>query len=454
MNTIQNNPSEASALVNRRQFIQRSSLATAGAVAAAQFPYLVTTHAAPDDPIRVGVIGCGGRGTGAALNVLQAATKVVYPDKGYHTEDAVGGKVEAKNISIVALADMFPDRLASCRDNLKKVGQNIADDHCFTGFDAYKKLLALPDVNYIIHATPPHFRPRQVKAAIEAGKHVFLEKPAAVDGPGVRLLLEAGELARQKGLGIVAGTQRRHQANYVETIKRIQDGAVGELLTGLAYWNGGEIWVVERQPGWSDMEWQMRNWNYFTWLGGDCIVEQHLHSIDVINWVMNDHPVKASGMGGRQVRVDPIYGNVYDHFATEFEYADGRRMFSQCRQINGCTNNVSEWVIGTKGRANCSGRIYPKGGEEWGFAGRSPNAYEQEHVDLINSIRAGKPLNEAKAVAESTLTAIMGRVSAYTGQTLTWDEVLNSKEDLSPAKYELGPLPVPPVAMPGKTKFA
>jgi len=440
--------------VSRRIFIRRSSLAMAGAAAVVHFPQVITSHAAPDDPIRVGVIGCGGRGTGAALNVLRAATKVVYPDKGYHTEDAVGGPVEAKNVTIVALADLFPDRLASCRSNLKKVGINLADDHCFTGFEAYKQLLALPDVNYIIHATPPHFRPRHVKAAIEAGKHVFLEKPAAVDGPGVQILFEAGELAQQKGLGIVAGTQRRHQGNYVETIKRIQEGAIGELMTGLAYWNGGEIWVVERQPGWSDMEWQCRNWNYFTWLGGDCIVEQHLHSIDVINWVMNAHPVKATSLGGRQVRVDPIYGNVYDHFATEFEYEDGRRMFSQCRQINNCTNNVSELVVGTQGNANCAGQIYPKGGSEWRYSKKYLNPYEQEHLDLINSIREGKPLNEAKAIAESTLTAIMGRVSAYTGQTVTWDQVLNSKEDLSPAKYEFGSLPFAPVAMPGKTKFA
>src|SRR5690606_27760678 len=204
---------------------------------------------------------------------------------GYHTEDvAENARRGAEGISVIALADLFEDRLAQCRSQLAKIDVNIADDHCFVGWDAYEKLLAVPEINYVILTEPPHFRPAHLMAAIQAGKHVFMEKPVAVDGPGVKLVLEAGELAAQKGLGIAAGTQRRHDPQYVETVKRLQDGAIGEIHTGRAYWNGGVIWAVPRQEGWSDMEWQIRNWNYFTWLSGDHIVEQHVHNLDVINW--------------------------------------------------------------------------------------------------------------------------------------------------------------------------
>jgi predicted dehydrogenase len=440
--------------LHRREFLKSTSLGALGAAAAANLPFINTVHAAADDPIRVAVIGCGGRGTGAALNVLGAGTKVIYPQTGYHTEDAgVGAQAAARNVEVIALADLFEDRLDRCRQQLEKVGMPIPDDHCFLGFDAYKKVLAIPDVNYVILATPPHFRPMQTLAAIEAGKNVFLEKPAAVDPQGALMIMEAGKLAREKGLGVVAGTQRRHQANYVETVKRLQDGAIGEIFEVRAYWNQGYIWSVDREDGWSDMEWQIRNWNYFTWLSGDHIVEQHLHNIDVCNWVMGTHPVKATSLGGRQARVEPLYGNVYDHFATEFEYANGARMFSQCRQIQNCSNNVSEGATGTKGVSNCANFIQVHGGETWRYRDGSTNPYEQEHIDLINSIRAGEPLNEAQNVAESTLTAIMARMSAYTGKALTWDEVLQSKLDLSPAQYELGPLPIAPVAVPGETPF-
>ncbi len=438
--------------IPRRRFMKDSALAVAGSAVVTGFPHVITSHAAPDDPIRVGVIGCGGRGTGAALNILQANTKVVYPKVMYHTEDAAeNAAIGAKNVKVIALADAFRDRLDSCRAQLKKVGNDVAEDHCFTGFDAYKKLLAIPDVNYVISATPPAFRPMHLRASVEAGKHTFIEKPLSVDGPGVRSVIESAELAKKKNLGIVCGAQRRHQPGYVETIKRIHDGAIGELVECRAYWNGGELWYVPRQPGWSEMEYQLRNWNYFTWLSGDHVVEQHLHNLDVMRWVVRQHPIKASGMGGRQARTGPEFGNIYDHFAVEYEYANGMRMFSQCRQINGCAGNVSEAVVGTKGSSNCV--TYIKAAQEWKFSGPTPNPYEQEHIDLIESIRAGKPLNEAKEVAESTLIGIMGRVSAYTGRTLTWDQVLNSKQDLSPAKWEFGPIPVPTVAIPGKYQF-
>ena len=239
-----------SAPVSRRSFLRRSSVAVASAAALSDLPWVITAHAAPDDPIRIGLIGCGGRGTGAAADALGAATKVIYPQAGYHTEDlAADAALASKNVKVIALADVFPDRLNACRDQLARLKLNIPQETCFTGFDAYKQLLAVPEVDYVILATPPHFRSIHLKAAIEAGKNVFMEKPVAVDGPGVRRVLEAGEMAKQKGLGIVAGTQRRHMRGYNETIKRLHDGAIGDILYGRAYWNGGTIWVIDRKCG-------------------------------------------------------------------------------------------------------------------------------------------------------------------------------------------------------------
>ena len=440
---------------SRRQFLKDSSLVAAGAAALTQFPFVTTGHAAPDDPIRIGLIGCGGRGTGAVADALGAATDVNYPQAGYHTENIKANAAAAsKNVKVVALADVFRNRLTSCREQLQKLNMTIADDMCFVGFDAYKQLLAVPEVNYVILATPPHFRPIHVQAAIAASKNAFIEKPCAVDGQGVKLVMEAGELAKQKNLGIVAGTQRRHMRSYQEAIKRLQDGAIGDLQYGRAYWNGGVIWVVERQPDWSDMEWQLRNWNYFTWLSGDHIVEQHVHNLDVVNWALNAHPIKALALGGRQARPNQNYGHIYDHFAVEFEYANGARMFSQCRQMNGCEGKVEEAMVGTKGSSNCKDWI--RGTDKqlvWRFRAQDVNPYQQEHQDLIESIRVGKPLNEAKAVAESTLTGIMGRESAYSGRSVEWDEVLNAKTRLGPEKYEMGSLPFPEVAVPGQYKL-
>jgi predicted dehydrogenase len=330
----------------------------------------------------------------------------------------------------------------------------VSGERCFTGFDGYQKLLAVPDVNYVILATPPHFRPVQLKAAIEAGKHVFVEKPVAVDGPGVRLVMEAGELAKKKGLGIAAGTQRRHMRSYNETIKRIQDGAIGELVYGRCYWNGGVIWVIERKPEWSDMEWQLRNWNYFTWLGGDHIVEQHVHNLDIMNWVIGTHPIKALAMGGRQARPNENYGHIYDHFAVEYEYPNGVRMFSQCRQMDHCESKVEEAIVGLKGTSNCKDWIRVTGGQNWRLREQDVNPYQQEHTDLINSIRGGQPINEAQAIAESTLTGIMGRESAYSGQSIEWEQALNSKTRLGPEKYDFGKVPFPEVPIPGQYQLS
>ena len=440
---------------SRRGFLKHTSLGLAGATAAAAVPR-VHAAGATDLEIKIGLIGCGGRGTGAVLNAVGAATKVIYPQSGYHTEDvARGAKIERKGIRVVALADLFQDRLERCRKQLTKLGVEIPDQRCFVGFDAYEKLVGAPEVNYVILATPPHFRPAQLKAAVEAGKHVFMEKPAAVDVPGVRMVIEAGRLAAQKGLGIAAGTQRRHMPSYQETIRRIRDGAIGDIVCAKCYWNGGQIWVVDRQPGWSDMEWQIRNWNYFTWLSGDHIVEQHVHNLDIMNWVLGTHPIRAvSGLGGRQVRVGKRHGNIFDHFAVEFEYPSGISMFSQCRQINGCQNIVGEVVVGTGGTSNCKDRIEPKDGPRWRFRQRRSNPYQKEHEDLITSIRAGNPINEAQQVAESTMTGILGREAVYSGRAVEWDAAMKSTRRLGPEAYEFGPYPIPPVAMPGKYRFS
>jgi len=419
--------------VTRREFLKVSAVSAAALVGSGAFPFGVGAWAAGSDEIKVGLIGCGGRGTGAAKDCVNSA----------------------EGVRIVALGDVFEDRLKSCLSNLQndagvKDKVSVTSDRCFVGFDAYKNVIDC-GVDLVILATPPGFRPMHFKYAVEAGKHVFMEKPVAVDAPGYRTVVQAGMLADSKKLGVVAGTQRRHSFNYQETIKRIHEGAIGKIIAAQCYWNQGGLWMNPRKPEWTDMEWQLRNWLYFTWLSGDHIVEQHVHNLDVINWVMRTHPIKALGMGGRQARTDPAYGHIYDHFTVEYEYPGGVRLMSMCRQIDGCTNNVSERVVGTKGTSNCADMI--RGDVEWKYEGPGCRPYVQEHADLIASIRAGKPINEAKQVADSTMTAIMGRMSAYTGQEITWEQAVNSQENLMPEKLEFGPLPVPPVAIPGKTRF-
>lgn len=416
---------------SRRDFLKASTVAAVGGSTAVGLVVPPNAHAAGDETIKVGLIGCGGRGTGAAEQSVSSAP----------------------NVKLVAMADMFQDHLDKCRNNLQKLGDKIAvaDDHCFVGFEAYKQLLAT-DVDLVLLATPPGFRPTHLAAAVAAGKHIFTEKPVGVDGPGIRSVLASAEESKKKGLAVVAGTQRRHQAGYLESMKRIHDGALGEITSGRCYWNQGSLWVKPRESSWTDMEWQLRNWLYFTWLSGDHICEQHVHNLDVINWATQAHPVRAVGMGGRQVRTDPAYGQIFDHFAVDYEYPNGVHVLSMCRQIPGCENNVSEAVVGTKGRwfGNAS-RYAIQGEQNWRFRGDEVNPYDQEHIDLIASIRAGKPLNELRTVAESTLTAILGRMSAYTGKAVTWEEALNSKQNLMPDRLDFGTLPVAPVAMPGQT---
>jgi predicted dehydrogenase len=419
--------------VSRREFIGTA------AAAAASFAWSGGVRAFGSDVIRLGLIGCGGRGTGAVGDCLRGT----------------------EGVELVALGDLAPDRLSQCRGQLAKLGSSnatiaakikVAEDRCFTGFDAYQNVLA-SGVDLVILATPPGFRPGHLAAAVEAGKHIFAEKPVAVDAAGVRSVLATYERALAKNLAIGVGTQRRHQADYRETIARIHDGAIGDVMSGQVFWNQGGLWSRDRQPDWTDAEWQIRNWLYFAWLSGDHIVEQHVHNLDVAHWVLGALPVKATGVGGRQFRTDPKYGHIYDHFAVDYEYANGARILSMCRQIPGTANRVGEWFIGTKGRSDASRRI--TGSQAWTYTPPTPrsNGFVQEHTDLVAGIRSGKPYNELKQIAESTLVAIMGREAAYTGQDMTWEGVLNARQDLAPPTVAYGPMPVPPIPMPGRTKL-
>lgn len=419
---------------NRRDVVKAGAALGVGSLISPAFA--ASAMRPGDDTIRVGVIGCGGRGTGAAVNAIDA-----HP-----------------SVKIVALADLFEDRLQSSKSYLQ--GREDAADrvsideaHLFVGFDAYQKLLALDDIDYVILATPPGFRPMHFNAAIDAGKNVFMEKPVAVDPAGVRTVIEAAERARAQKLSVVAGTQRRHEKSYLTLMDKVESGELGDIVAAQCYWNQGGLWVHERKPEYSDMEWQCRNWLYFCWLSGDHICEQHIHNIDVINWAKGGPPAKATGMGGREVRTDEKYGNIFDHFAIEYEYEDGTSLMSMCRQIDGCASRVEEVLRGTKGTSvSRPGYAVIEGENNWRFKGENRNPYEQEHVDLIASIRKdGVYLNEAKRVAESTLTAIMGRMSAYTGKQVTWDQAMNSSLDLSPSKYEFGDLSINPVPTPGST---
>ena len=416
--------------LTRRDFIKTASIASVATLTGA-LSGTGGLFAAGSDTIRIGLIGAGGRGTGAAIDAVNSSP----------------------GVEIIALFDPFQDRIDRSLKTLREkvpAAVKVKPETCFTGLEGYQKLLEIKDINYIVTAAPPGFRPIHLKASIEAGKNVFMEKPVAVDPVGVRSIIASSELAASKGLAIVTGTQRRHQPHYLELMRRIRDGAIGEIVGGQCYWNQGALWVIKKTPEMSEMEWQCRNWLYFSWTSGDHIVEQHVHNIDVMNWALGANPVKVMAMGGRQVRTAPEYGNIFDHFAVEFEYPNGVRVASQCRQIDGCAERVEEKIVGTKGYAFGYGEI--AGPSPWKFEGDEPNPYVVEHADLIASIRAGKPLNEGKRIAESTMCAVLGRMSAYTGRALSWDWGMNaSKLNLFPEKLEFGPHAVDPVAVPGTT---
>ena len=422
---------------SRRDFLTSSAAVAAGAV----FGGLAgRSHAAGGDTIKVGLIGCGGRGTGAATQALNAD-----PD-----------------VKLVALGDVFPDSLKASLDTLRRDGAisqkvDVKPEACFVGFDAYKQVLAA-GVDVVLLTTPPHFRPLHLQAAVEAGKHVFCEKPVAVDAPGVRKVLESCRQAREKGLSVVSGLCYRYEHAKRETMARVHDGMVGDVVALHTNYNTHGLWHKDRRASWSDMEWQLRNWLYFTWLSGDHIVEQHVHSLDKMAWAMKDEtPVRAFGLGGRQVRTGKEFGHIFDHHAVCFEYANGVKLFSYCRQQDGTHNDVTDYVLGTKGTARVMQHtITDRDGKTLWRHKKSPkdDMYQNEHDELFAGVRAGKPINNGDYMCKSTLLGILGRMATYTGQVITWEMAFNSKEDLTPAKYEFGPLPLAPVPMPGVTKFA
>ncbi len=406
-----------------------------GAAAVLAAAATMPVYAQGTGKLRLGLLGCGKRGTGAIRDALQSAPE----------------------LEVTAVADVFQAAAEGAREGLKRDGRfgpmtKITPETTFWGFDAYQKLVAGP-VDVVLICTPPGFRPAQFSAAIEAGKHVFMEKPVGVDPVGIRKVLAAAELADQKKLNVVAGTQRRHHPAYQETIAKIHEGAIGDITSAAAYWIGDYDYypLVKKKPEWSDMEWQLRNWNYFTWLSGDHIVEQHVHNLDVMNWLFKGPPVKAIGLGGRQQRTQPEAGHIYDHFAVEYEWPNGVKVTSMCRQMAKCPSRVSEWAVGTKGRSNCASEIW---GENPFRSNKNVNPYVQEHTNLIQAIRTGKRINEGKNVAESTLTAILGRMCCYTGREIQYRWVMNgSKLDLMPKNLEFGAVEVPAVPIPGETEL-
>jgi predicted dehydrogenase len=413
----------------RRAFLKTSAALSAGVA--------MHAHAAgADDTIKVALIGCGGRGTGAATQALNAD----------------------KNVKLVAMGDAFADRLEQSLAALQRdkdiAGKiDVKDDKKFVGFDAYKRAID-SGIDVAILATPPGFRPIHMRYAIEKGKHVFAEKPCAVDAPGVRSVLETAKLAKEKGLSLVAGLQYRYSSPHREIMKRVHGGAIGEVTTLIANDYRGSIWVKPRQKEWSDMMYQMRNWYYFTWLSGDFNVEQHVHMLDLCAWLKNDYPVKAVGMGGRAVRNQPEHGQIYDHFSVIYEFADGAKLYAQCRQSSGCYNEIGAYAVGTKGKAELGRRMGIMTNEYWKYDGPQNQAVQIEHDELFASIRKGMPINNGEYLARSSLLAILGRMVCYTGKEITWEQALNSKEDLSPPKYDWDvALPEPPVAKPGVTKF-
>jgi myo-inositol 2-dehydrogenase / D-chiro-inositol 1-dehydrogenase len=435
----------------RRGFL-KSAAATGAVLATAS---AINAHAAGSDEIRVGLIGCGGRGRGASENVMSSA----------------------KGVKIVALGDAFHDKAYDLRQNLmdwikndgkadkaRELGNqvDVTPDRCFGGLDAYEKVIGCPEVNYVMLATPPGFRPLHIQATVEAGKNLFSEKPVGVDATGIRKVLAAYEEANKKGLHIVTGTQRRHQMGYQKTIEQIHDGAIGDVVNLRVYWNGGGIWFHPRKPNVSDVAYQLDNWYHFMWLCGDHIDEQHIHNLDVANWVMKGPPEKADGAGSRTPGnpsrpsgPPDVVGNIYDNFSIDYTYPNGVHMYSSCRHLPQTAGNVSEHLAGTKGM--CDVGAYNINGKRLITRQQDRAAvdpYVQEHTDLIACIRDGKPVNELKQVAESTLTAIMGRTAAYTGKQVTWDQMLHSKLDTFPANltWDMS-LPADPVPHPGLTKF-
>jgi predicted dehydrogenase len=435
---------------SRRQFLKTTSALVGGAVFGVNAQIARGAHVYGSDEIKVALIGCGGRGSGAAAQAL--ATK---------------GKV-----TLWAMADAFADRVETCLSQVKRAVErgredgdelfndsniDVPEERRFVGMDAYKQAID-SGADLVILATPPGFRPVHFEAAVQAGKHVFMEKPVAVDAPGVRKVLAANEDAKKKNLMVAVGLQRRHDPRYKETIQRLKDGAIGDILYTRVYWNGDPLWFKTREPQQTEMEYQMRNWYYFVWLCGDHIVEQHIHNIDVSNWLLDAHPVEAQGMGGRQVRTGKEFGQIFDHHCVEFTYADGRKMFSQCRHIRGCNTEVNEHAHGTKGTANIGNSRIEGPDGAWRSRARRVDAWHEEHHDMFAALRRGEVYNEGDYGATSSMSSILGRMATYSGKIVKWDDALEHGADLSPAAYDFAATPpvLPdsdgyyPVPVPGK----
>ena len=431
----------------RRKFVKQTTFASAGIVLAPSFKANGMFNVLNDKKLKVALVGCGGRGSGAANQALQAD----------------------ENIELVAMADAFEDRLSSSYNNLyekyKDSGKvNVKEKNKFVGFDAYKKAIDLADV--VILATPPGFRPTHFAYAVGNGKHVFMEKPVATDVPGIQKVLKYAREASDKNLKVVVGLQRRYQENYLAVLEEIKKGTVGNIVGGQVYWNSDGVWVRPRQPEYSELEYQMRNWYYFNWLCGDHILEQHIHNIDVANWFLDEFPVSAQGMGGRQVRTGKEYGEIFDHHFVEFTYPSGAVISSQCRHQPGTYNRVAEQFQGTKGFVSTNDAaaavLYDLGGNEIGKFENTQghNPYQEEHNQLFKAIREDSILNNAEYGAKSTLTAIMGRMATYSGEVIKWEDALKSTHQIVPDEMTWDtPPPVMPMAdgsyeipTPGKTK--
>lgn len=425
--------------INRRKFIGKAALAGAGLAGAGailsgcrkktdnKMPGLppILKGAPKGRKLRAGLVGAGARGTGAAMNFISSG-----PD-----------------LEIIALADVFQDKIDACRARFESYNLPIPAENCFTGFDAYKKLIALPDVDVVLLVTPPQFRPDHFLEAVVNKKHVFMEKPVAVDPVGIRSVITTAKKAESVGLNVVTGTQRRHQEDYIETYRQVVNGAIGTITSAKAFWNQDHVWYKEREPEWDDMTYMLRNWNNFCWLCGDHILDTHVHNIDVINWFLGKYPERAIGYGGRARR---ITGDQYDFFSIDFDYGNGVSSHSMCRQIDSCANATGEMIMGTEGYTNCQNTIWDlKGNIKWQFEypedkdGKTTGqivipAYVQEHMHLVYAIRTGDYVNEAEQTALSTLTAIMGRTAAYTGRAVTWDEIMKSDMDMGPSMPGFG----------------
>ncbi len=440
---LERKSTDHSGTTSRRAFLKKSSTTAAGAAVLGGLNISRMAHAKGSDQFKIALIGCGGRGTGAAIQAL--STKA--------------------NVKLVAMADAFGDMLDWSHDRIKKAKPDLVDvpkERMFVGLDAYKKAIDA-GVDIVLICTPPGFRPMQFDAAVKAGKHIFMEKPLAVDGPGIRQIVETNKEAKKKNLLVAVGFHMRHERNRMETVKKLHDGAIGDIKFFRAYFNCNGVWVRPRKPDQTEMQYQVLNWYYFNWLSGDHIVEQHVHDLDICNWIKGEHPAKAQGMGGRQFRIGKEYGEIFDHHSVEFEYADGTRLFSYCRHTPNCWNSFSQHAHGSRGEANMIGhgkiKIASEGKDPIKWR-RGTDGHQTEQDDLFAALLAGKPYNECDSSADSSMTAILGRMATYRGKVVTWKEAMDSKIDLTPESYawDAAPGPQPgadglyPAAIPGSTK--